>query len=150
MRFKVEHFYHFFATSLIECPYRGSYECSHIIEFRNSNKMQGFAEHIYRFMATSLTNCTNVRFYLSYDYKTTLKSCFGVKTSMVCHYVTKCQKCVSKVILISYDKYKLTNIHVLISFIEIILSYDVASGSEIMPCNKIDKPLVVIDFRETL
>ena len=30
------------------------------------------------------------------------------------------------------------------------LSYDVASGSEIMPCNKIDKPLVVTDFRETL
>ena len=26
---------------------------------------------------------------------------------------------------------------------EIKLSYDVASGSEIMPCNKIDKPLVV-------
>ena len=27
-----------------------------------------------------------------------------------------------------------------------ILSYDVASGSEIMPCNKIDKPLVVYRF----
>ena len=27
------------------------------------------------------------------------------------------------------------------------LSYDVASGSEIMPCNKIDKPLVVYSFR---
>ena len=26
------------------------------------------------------------------------------------------------------------------------LSYDVAPGSEIMPCNKIDKPLVVIRF----
>ena len=26
------------------------------------------------------------------------------------------------------------------------LSYDVASGSEIMPCNKIDKPLVVYRF----
>ena len=28
------------------------------------------------------------------------------------------------------------------------LSYDVASGSEIMPCNKIDKPLVVYRFYE--
>ena len=27
-----------------------------------------------------------------------------------------------------------------------ILSYDVASGSEITPCNKIDKPLVVYTF----
>ena len=26
------------------------------------------------------------------------------------------------------------------------LSYDVASGSEIMPCNEIDKPLVVYRF----
>ena len=26
------------------------------------------------------------------------------------------------------------------------LSYDVASGSEIIPCNKIDKPLVVYRF----
>ena len=31
-----------------------------------------------------------------------------------------------------------------------ILSYDVASGSEITPCIKIDKPLVVYIFRETL
>ena len=31
-----------------------------------------------------------------------------------------------------------------------MLSYDVASGSEITPCNKIDKPLVVTDFREAL
>ena len=31
-----------------------------------------------------------------------------------------------------------------------ILSYDVASGSEITPCNKIVKPLVVYRFRETL
>ena len=30
------------------------------------------------------------------------------------------------------------------------LSYDVASESEIMPCNKIDKPLVVYRFTETL
>ena len=29
-------------------------------------------------------------------------------------------------------------------------SYDVASGSEIKPCNKIDKPLVVYRFLETL
>ena len=28
----------------------------------------------------------------------------------------------------------------------LILSYDVASGSEITPCNKIDKPLVVYIF----
>ena len=27
-----------------------------------------------------------------------------------------------------------------------LLSYDVASGSEITPCNKIDKPLVVLRF----
>ena len=30
--------------------------------------------------------------------------------------------------------------------IEKLLSYDVASGSEITPCNKIDKPLVVYRF----
>ena len=29
---------------------------------------------------------------------------------------------------------------------ESILSYDVASGSEITPCNKVDKPLVVYRF----
>ena len=29
---------------------------------------------------------------------------------------------------------------------EISLSYDVTSGSEITPCNKIDKPLVVYRF----
>ena len=28
----------------------------------------------------------------------------------------------------------------------ISLSYNVASGSEIMPCNKIDKPLIVYRF----
>ena len=28
----------------------------------------------------------------------------------------------------------------------VLLSYDVASGSEITPCNKIDKPLVVYRF----
>ena len=27
------------------------------------------------------------------------------------------------------------------------LSYDIASGSEITPCNKIDKPLVVYIFK---
>ena len=31
-------------------------------------------------------------------------------------------------------------------FEDYILSYDVASGSEITPCNKIDKPLVVYRF----
>ena len=30
--------------------------------------------------------------------------------------------------------------------VEISLSYDVASGSEITPCNKICKPLVVYQF----
>ena len=30
--------------------------------------------------------------------------------------------------------------------VNILLSYDVASGSEITPCNKIDKPLVVYRF----
>ena len=31
-----------------------------------------------------------------------------------------------------------------------ILSYDEASGSEITPCNKIDKPLVVYRFTENV
>ena len=31
-------------------------------------------------------------------------------------------------------------------YVEYGLSYDVASGSEITPCNKIDKPLVVYRF----
>ena len=31
-------------------------------------------------------------------------------------------------------------------YFKIHLSYDVASGSEITPCNKIDKPLVVYRF----
>ena len=30
------------------------------------------------------------------------------------------------------------------------LSYEVASGSEILPCNKIDKPLVVNRFTENV
>ena len=34
--------------------------------------------------------------------------------------------------------------HLLIKYFR--LSYDVASGSEITPCNKIDKPLVVYRF----
>ena len=29
---------------------------------------------------------------------------------------------------------------------ELILSYEIASGSEITPCNKIDKPLAVYGF----
>ena len=33
---------------------------------------------------------------------------------------------------------------------ESLLSYDLASGSEITPCNKIDKPLVVYRFRVAL
>ena len=32
------------------------------------------------------------------------------------------------------------------TFLQTLSSYDVASGSEITPCNKIDKPLVAIDF----
>ena len=37
----------------------------------------------------------------------------------------------------------------MISFclVHVYLSYDVASGSEIKPCNKIDKPLVIHRFR---
>ena len=34
-----------------------------------------------------------------------------------------------------------------IKSVQRILSYDVASGSEITPCNKIDKQLVVYRFR---
>ena len=30
------------------------------------------------------------------------------------------------------------------------LSYDIASGSEILPCNKINKPLVAYRFKEPL
>ena len=30
--------------------------------------------------------------------------------------------------------------------LKVLLSYDVAFGSEISPCNKIDKPLVVYGF----
>ena len=32
----------------------------------------------------------------------------------------------------------------------LIVSYDVASESELTPCNKINKPLVLIDLRQTL
>ena len=34
----------------------------------------------------------------------------------------------------------------LLFILNVALSYDVASGSEITPCNKIDKPLVVYRF----
>ena len=37
-------------------------------------------------------------------------------------------------------------IKVVLNAYKYILSYDVASGSEITPCNKIDKPLVVYRF----
>ena len=43
---------------------------------------------------------------------------------------------------------KITKIHQWMT--KQMLSYDVASGSEITSCNKIDKPLVVYNFRETL
>ena len=50
------------------------------------------------------------------------------------------------------NKYMLMNLsQIKIRFLffcihNLILSYDVASGSEITPCNKIDKPLVVYKF----
>ena len=34
----------------------------------------------------------------------------------------------------------------IVSVVLLVLSYDVASESEITPCNKIDKPLVVYRF----
>ena len=37
-------------------------------------------------------------------------------------------------------------LHVVISLPDATSYYDVASGSEITPCNKIDKPLVVYRF----
>ena len=36
--------------------------------------------------------------------------------------------------------------HTRVTHSYLLLSYDVASGSEITPCNKIDKPLVVYKF----
>ena len=35
-------------------------------------------------------------------------------------------------------------------FMDYVLSYDIASGSEITPCNKIDKPLVVYRCSENV
>ena len=49
--------------------------------------------------------------------------------------------CLQFVVLIFPD-----NIHLLFYIVLLLLSYDVASGSEITPCNKIDKPLVVYRF----
>ena len=40
--------------------------------------------------------------------------------------------------------------YVVLQIIILTLAYDVASGSEITPCNKIDKSLVVYSFRETI
>ena len=40
--------------------------------------------------------------------------------------------------------------HISVGSIILVLSYDVASGSEIMPCNKTCKPLVVYHFQERL
>ena len=51
------------------------------------------------------------------------------------------QVCLQFVVLIFPD-----NIHLLFYIVLLLLSYDVASGSEITPCNKIDKPLVVYRF----
>ena len=44
-----------------------------------------------------------------------------------------------------YKKFKHLQKKILL-FQEIRLSYDVASGNEITPCNKIDKPLVIYRF----
>ena len=48
----------------------------------------------------------------------------------------------------SYDSDSLQNLATSLSFFIVLdfLSYDVAFGSEITPCNKIDKPLVVYRF----
>ena len=43
-------------------------------------------------------------------------------------------------LIIPIEKYQIMNV---LNIFKAILSYDVASGSEITPCNKIDKPLVV-------
>ena len=42
--------------------------------------------------------------------------------------------------------YSVNYFTMLIAIADLFLSYDVASGSEITPCNKIDKPLVVYRF----
>ena len=49
---------------------------------------------------------------------------------------------------LAYDNFilKIVNKFLFPDAIDILLSYDVASGSEITPCNKIDKPLVVCRF----
>ena len=41
---------------------------------------------------------------------------------------------------------RLKNLNLFFNTAYIYLSYEVASGSEITPCNKIDKPLVVYRF----
>ena len=43
------------------------------------------------------------------------------------------------------DKY-IMSIYLYLGRYKFLLSYDVASGSEITPCNKINKPLVVYRF----
>ena len=46
-----------------------------------------------------------------------------------------------------YFFFLIINLNVLyLDVFKCVLSYDVASGSEITPCNKIDKPLVVYRF----
>ena len=42
--------------------------------------------------------------------------------------------------------YSVNYFTMLIAIADLFLSYDVASGSEITPCNEIDKPLVVYRF----
>ena len=51
--------------------------------------------------------------------------------------------------------YKLHNMHVIVTFCcytreKCTLSYDIASGSEITSCNKIDNHLWFTDLRKTL
>ena len=58
-----------------------------------------------------------------------------ISTGYKCGFVPDC--CCRNLRLLKHD-------HSLATFI--ILSYDVASGSEITPCNKINKPLVVYRF----
>ena len=58
-------------------------------------------------------------------------------TSLIVKFQFSRFKSVSFIELLDHCKGSNFNIH---------LSYDVASGSEITPCNKIDKPLVVYRF----
>ena len=76
------------------------------------------------------------------------------KFSLVLVQPRKTRPCLTERLLIGSKESNQTNLNhgparvilTLISYIaikDLLLSYDVASGSEIMPCDKIDKPLVV-------